>query len=341
MGAEILIKTENILEAREAIVSLKQQNDELKARVERLKSSLDWQVGAKEGINDNLAAIEGYLEKQSSFLENATNLCNSVVSSTEETNNALIAAISALFLSIIGITSVVIKTISHWNNGFGISPDGNVTTTVTNTGTDSITTYVLPKLQDNSTVKKYIKSGVNYKGKDYSNYNVVGAYDESFVLNQKDPRWKEALYWRNSDGSIKYKDNGQPINAGCVVTSEAMIHNMKHPDSTVVPTDCGQNGHAGCTYSYSNEMPGSANAPVETKRDMIYDSVVNGEPCMVRTTAYGGGHTVVAVGVREGAVKGSLTNEDILIIDPSDGKVKTLKDMGGDIKCGTKLWTAK
>ncbi|MCR5011627.1 MAG: hypothetical protein K6A72_04740 [Lachnospiraceae bacterium] len=337
MGAEILIKTENILEAREAIVSLKQQNDELRARVGKLKSSLEWQVGAKEGINDNLAAIEGYLEKQSSFLENASNLCNSVVSSTEETSNALIAAISALVLSIIGISSVVTSIIINANNWVHniTSPDGNITTTITNTGTDSTDSSIVPIVGPNPSAgtKGYVNSSVNYKGKDYSNYNVVGAYDASQVLNQKDPQWVQQFKFLGDDG--KYH------NGGCVVSSEAMVYNMKHPDSPISPTQCGKNGGPSCTNDYSNEMPGSAKASVDGKRDMIYDSIMNGEPCMVRTTAYGGGHTVVAVGIKDGAVKGSLTNDDILIIDPADGKVKTIKDMGGDVKSGTKLWTAK
>ena len=343
MEAEILIKTENILEAREAITSLKQQNDELKARVAKLKSSLDWQVGAKEGINDNLAAIEGYLEKQSSFLENASNLCNSVVSSTEETSNALIAAISALMLSIIGISSVAANAINRWRDGFITSPDGNVTTTITNTNTDSTTTYVLPNVQDGSTVKNYTNSSVNYKEKDYSNYNVVGAYDESQVLNQKDPRWQEALYWKNSDGTNKLNSKGQPINAGCVCTAEAMTYNMKHPESSVSPLDCKKEGNtAACSNQHSIAVPDSKGASVETQRDMIYTNISNGEATMVRLTK---GHTVTAVGVRDGASQGSLSNDDILVVDPADGKVKTLSEACGgnkyDIDPSWSLRTAK
>ncbi|MCR5011623.1 MAG: septum formation initiator family protein [Lachnospiraceae bacterium] len=330
MGEKILIRTEQILEAREEIKSLKQRNDELKARIEKLKSSLEWQVGAKEGINDNLSSICAYLEKQSNFLENATALCGSVVSSTEETNNTLIAAISALMLSILGISVVTAGKYLIVTD-----PNGNVTVSIINTGTESTDVNVIPDNEQASDTKQYVNGAVNYKGHDYSNYKVASCYDESKVLSQTDKKWKSDLYIRNKDGSLYTDPDSKkcPVNGGCCVTSEAMAYNMKHPDAAVTPLQCnngtGEEPHRGNSFAYftgeyySNEVPGSKGVSAAEQRKMIYTNISNNEPTLVRTDW---GHTVTAIGIREGADPNNLTNADILVMDPSGGKVKTLQE---------------
>ena len=352
MNNRVLIRTEQILEAREQISSLKQQNDELKARIERLKSSLEWQVGAKEGINDNLSSISAYLDKQSSFLENATTLCNSVVSTTDETSNSLIAAISALMLSIIGISVV-----TSGNYRIITDPNGNVTVSVINTGTESTDVSVIPSTnQASGNTKSYPNpSSVNYKGQDYSDFKVAACYDESKVMNQHDPRWageKDDKLWYTTtkeDGTVEIVKNsdGSYKNGGCSLTSEAMIHNMKHPEDNCVPTDftspggkkptgSSQSSPSYCNHNKNcNTIPGSGSGNAEVQRKLIAESVNNGEPVIVRLN----NHDVVAIGIREGA--DPITNNDILVIDPSDGKVKTIVECKREMVTNAKLYTAK
>ena len=174
-------------------------------------------------------------------------------------------------------------------------------------------------------LKNYQTPAVSYNGHDYSGYKVVNVYDQEYIFKQSDIRWKEQLL--GSDGN----------NAGCVVSSEAMVNNMAHPESKILPTDCGDKGGCICTYKYTHKTPDYLKANTSVKKDIIYETINSGSPGMVRLQ----GHTVVAIGIRDGATKGSISNNDILIIDPADGLVKTIAEAGyGDIDIDSNLWVA-
>lgn len=184
-------------------------------------------------------------------------------------------------------------------------------------------------INEGGLVKQYQASSANYNGHDYSNYKVVGAYDQGYILNQLDKRWIDKLG-----------------HEGCAVTSQAMIHNMAHPESPVIPTDCGVNGGPSCKYIYAHEMSGSLGASASVKRDLIYETVNSGKPTMLWLKGSPNDHAVVAIGVKDGATKGNITNNDILIIDPADAKVKTVAEAIGngarykDILQNSRLWVA-
>ncbi len=337
MASEVLIETNKLLEIKQQISNLKRQNEELKARVDKLKGSLEWKVAAKEGINSNLETIASQLTKQGLFLENAENVCNYAANNTEETNTLLIGGVSAIILAILGLGTVIGNLFKYFQNNNSTvikNKDGNITSTVVNTGsgsTDAVPIVAPTPVTENT--KSYQNSSLNYKGNDYSNYKVASSFDQSQVLSQVDPRWKEDLYMRNKDGSLASVNGKCPVNAGCCVTAEAMAYNMKHPNDPKTPLECnngtGEKPNRGNSFAYftgdyySNKVSGSKGASASTQRNMIYQNINNNEPTLVRV---GWGHTVTAVGIREGADPNNLTNADILVADPSGGKIKTLEE---------------
>lgn len=189
---------------------------------------------------------------------------------------------------------------------------------------------------------------INYGGKDYSGYKVVSGFDPKFIHDQHEYTQFDK---KNADGTPFRKQNGKIANEGCTETAEAMAYSMKFPDEPITADQLyvGHKRNDDGTYSSitkheksekkvdgSMEAMGTANAPtVEKKRQVIYEQLNNGNPVVVRLgadrPADGPGHDVVAFGIRDGADPNNLTSNDILCIDPADGKVKTLEECNSKV----------
>ena len=309
MASEVLIKTDRIAEAKNVVSQLKQQTEELRGRVNSIKGALEWKVASKEAIDDNLKSICDELDKQIQFMDNASSLCTLVVNSTDETTNALIASISKILLTIVGIAAVVGQALNSFKQ---IITSGNGATGTDISGTGSQSTTPVPI---NTTVsgptKQYVSGSDTPKNKDYSNYKVVNAYDSSVVYSQTDPAWNDP------------KMN----NLGCKICSEAMLYNMKHPDNKVSPYDCRSGNSYACSNQHSVPVSGSNTYDEQSQRNIIAQYVSEGEPIMVRFS--NGmhkeiGHSTVVVGIRDGADLNNVSEDDLLMINPSSGKVETI-----------------
>ncbi len=309
MASEVRILTNNILEAKALASQLRQQNEELRARVNGVKAGLEWKVASREAIDDNLHSICDELDQQIQFMENAVSLCTTAVNNTDDTNNNLIASISRLILSIIGIGAVAGGALGHMLQVVS-SGNGMLGQLLTNTGTQSTTPVAINTSTESGPTKPYQTSSVSYNGNDYSGYRTVGTYNPDAVLNQKDPRW------------INQMKDSKGRNAGCVCTSEAIIHNLKHPDKQISPLDCLSDNPPDCANRYSVAVKGSKTYDPQATRNIIAQTINSGEPTMVRIN----NHTVVGIGIKEGADPNNITNNDILCIDPADGKVKTVAE---------------
>ena len=327
MASLVQINTDQIMEARNEASRLKAQTEELRSRLDSLKSSLEWKVASREAIDDNLKSISNELTEQIQFMENATKLCALVDSHTKETNNSLIAKISGIVLSILGLGTVIgglVGKIFNTGNGTNGGPILDINSKSTN-----IVPIIAPPPTVSNT-KGYQNSAVNYRGNDYSNYTTVASYDESKVLWQKDPRWNE-VFTEPGNGNV-----------GCTCTAGTILHNLKHPDNMLTPPDCKNNKRGLNWKEYAVKIESSRNVSPQEQRSIIADYISKGEPTMVRINGAGtyGGHNLVAIGMRDGADPANLSNADILCIDPADGKVKTLEQGIKYIKGSTDIDTS-
>lgn len=138
---------------------------------------------------------------------------------------------------------------------------------------------------------------VNFKMKnvsdgDYSNYNVVKGFKTEYVLKQKN-------------------------NVQCTATADVMAGSIaKGEKQTVVDSRdwCSQ----GAKWTFTKSIGGGKDT-VEEQCRTIYNQILEGTPVVVRVN----GHSVLAVGLKQGVDSNNVQPSDILIVDPGDGKVKT------------------
>lgn len=125
----------------------------------------------------------------------------------------------------------------------------------------------------------------------------------------------------------KFVENGR--NVGCTATSEAIAVSILHQNGQYTPDKMGWCAD-GATWSNSNTIDVSGMSEKE-RLGFLYDKIIDKTPVVVRTDYYGE-HTVVAVGIKNNVDRNSLSQSDILIIDPNDGKVKLLSDLNANFK---------
>ncbi len=95
-----------ISEAKGQVLALKSETESLMQRVSQIKSSLSWEVLAKENIDGNLQAIIDGLNEQIQFMDAASTVCDSAITEAEEGNTTLIGKIAQLILLIKGILGI-------------------------------------------------------------------------------------------------------------------------------------------------------------------------------------------------------------------------------------------
>lgn len=158
--------------------------------------------------------------------------------------------------------------------------------------------------------KNYTNSDKNWapdfkKKNDYSDYQVVEGFKEEYVLFQRN----------YVHGSV-----------ACTATSDAIVGSIMKGEK-LTPGDSYWNvysdGGLSCTWPNTKKLNNTGNLSVTGQCQVIYEYVQQGKPVVLRVP----GHSVVAVGVKNGVDVNNITPDDILIIDPGDGKVKTANEI--------------
>ncbi len=132
-----------------------------------------------------------------------------------------------------------------------------------------------------------------------------------------------------------YDESGKLRNDGCTCCARAIMWNIKHPDDVKSPHDLrfepnNPDNHL-ATMSTVMEVP---NTRYNSKQDIMNTCAKliqeQGEVVEISLEypTYGSIHTVVGIGVRDGADVNNIQLSDILCIDPYDGQVKTVAEYG-------------
>ena len=165
----------------------------------------------------------------------------------------------------------------------------------------------------------YTKHAANdYKQNDYTGYLVLKNFKPDYLYCQYD-------YDRFIGSSGK--------NVGCTATADAMLASI-YRDKPFSPNDEGWIPGVGATWTNSVVVDGSKTYSVKKQCQVIYDYLNQGIPVMIRVV----GHSVTAIGVRDGALRSQLTPADILIADPTDAKVKCAHEMGWRVMVDANGW---
>lgn len=143
--------------------------------------------------------------------------------------------------------------------------------------------------EGNSTVNFVMK---DVSDGDYSDYNVVQGFDISYVLKQKN-------------------------NVQCTATADVMAGSIASGKKQTV-VDSRDWCADGAKWTFTKSVKGTAHDTVAEQCKTIYNQILDGKPVVVRVK----GHSVLAIGLKNGVDPNNVQPSDILIVDPGDGKVK-------------------
>ncbi len=160
-------------------------------------------------------------------------------------------------------------------------------------------------------------SAYHYKQNNYTGFLVLRNFKSKYLYCQYN-------YSRFISGSR---------NVGCTATADAMLASI-YRDKAFSPNDEGWIPGIGATWTNSIVLDGSKSYSVKQQCQAVYDCLNQGMPVLIRVV----GHSVTAIGVREGVARSQLTPADLLIADPADGKVKCANEMGWRVMTGANGW---
>lgn len=160
-------------------------------------------------------------------------------------------------------------------------------------------------------------STYHYKQNNYTGFLVLRNFKSKYLYCQYN-------YSRFISGSR---------NVGCTATADAMLASI-YRDKAFSPNDEGWIPGIGATWTNSIVLDGSKSYSVKQQCQAVYDCLNQGMPVLIRVV----GHSVTAIGVREGVARSQLTPADLLIADPADGKVKCANEMGWRVMTGANGW---
>ena len=158
----------------------------------------------------------------------------------------------------------------------------------------------------------------HYKQNDYTGFLVLKNFKSDYLYCQYD-------YDRFIGSSGR--------NVGCTATADAMLASI-YRDKPFSPNDEGWISGVGATWTNSVVLDGSKAYSVKKQCQVVYDYLSEGIPVIIRVV----GHSVTAIGVREGVARNQLTPADLLIADPTDAKVKCADEMGWRVMTDANGW---
>lgn len=314
--------------------------------LDKVRQELDWNVRQKIQIDATLDGICRRMTAQQQKIAAIASAANLAASGADTTNTSLknqiiniLLKITSIFpagmfggvlanvlgsyvgdilFSMFGITPphfTSVEELQNWLKGLqgtqqnAGTNQGQQQTTPTPAPTPSAQPTqpeqeMLPK-----TLKQYSDNGSAYRGYDYSAYGVVKGFDSQFCYNQ--------------NNYSRFVQNGK--NVGCTATAEAIAVSA-FTGQAFTPDQAGW-GKSGATWSHCTKTPLLAKNTYSAEQGYaaIYNKVKEGSPVIIRMKdSGGGGHSVTAVGIRPNCASGNPAASDILVVDPGDGKVKTL-----------------
>lgn len=148
-------------------------------------------------------------------------------------------------------------------------------------------------------LKQYENNSCKQQQSDYSNYNVLPNVNSNVCYNQR------------------YYENMNSTQGMCVAVSEVILLAIYHNQHIDPMSIWGTGGRQISNNTTTIKTKGLSNSQVLSE---VYNQLANkNTPVMVRI---GGdkGHSVVAIGIREGCDPNNLSYSDILVIDPSAGR---------------------
>ena len=118
----------------------------------------------------------------------------------------------------------------------------------------------------------------------------------------------------------------QRKNNNCTTTSEAIANSMKY-DRRIDQSEMDGDSNSWATWSRSNVLSETKYFTAEERMQKAYELIRSGEPVIftvIKPNNPDNGHTVVIIGVREGADFNNLQPSDFLVADPITGGLRTL-----------------
>ncbi len=149
---------------------------------------------------------------------------------------------------------------------------------------------------------KLIQAGKVSKGVDINSFNVIDGIDPEDIICQK------------NIGSDWFNNNG------CTASARAMMNRIMNTGKYYDPLAYGDGRN--CPYLNTVSIPGTnlkGNPNLCDRLKIIADYVSHNKPVEIYTK----GHSMVVVGINRNADLSNLRMEDLLVIDPSDGMIKT------------------
>lgn len=180
---------------------------------------------------------------------------------------------------------------------------------------DEETTVEIPavNVQPYENLVSFSKDSYSDKAKgDYSDYSILGGMSPEYCYNQTS---SEYASWFQA--------------AGCLACADACVGSIM--GKGVLNPQEGWNWK--CKYTTRiglNTEDDSCKWTPEQIRERTYQELIQGKPVVVRVqspSSESGGHSVAVVGLKNGADPNHLTDADFLVMDPADGKIKTLSEM--------------
>jgi uncharacterized repeat protein (TIGR02543 family) len=170
---------------------------------------------------------------------------------------------------------------------------------------------------DAALVKYGFGTEIGYRNKSYSGFLVLKNFKPDYLYCQYD-------YSRFVSGGR---------NVGCTATADAMLASI-YTDKPFSPNDEGWISGVGATWTNSVVASGTKTWSVKKQCMAVYDYLSEGKPVLIRVI----GHSVTAIGIREGVTRDTITPADILIADPADAKVKCANEMGYRVMTSANGW---
>lgn len=190
------------------------------------------------------------------------------------------------------------------NKNTGGDNSGSAGTGNANTPTPTQPVETTPTIP--GVVKQYEGSSKDMNSGAYSNYTVIGGFDEKYVLNQYDYNLQQ------SDGS----------NGGCTSTSDAMVGAFKNNQYYNPEDDWPGPGKGGANWTHTKAIEGSKNWSTSRRYTEMYNQINQGNAVVIRVS----GHSMVAIGVQSGCDPNNMSACDVLIANPGTGKISTLQE---------------
>ena len=143
---------------------------------------------------------------------------------------------------------------------------------------------------------------------DYSDFDVLNGFKHEYCMRQK-----------------YYEQNVLFVEGACTVTSDCIAASVVRGYKVEPTRDDWQMG-SGAKQTYRDAIPNTKYLSIEAQCKEICNQISNGNPVVIRVALNASdseGHSVTAIGLREGANPNNITPADILVADPGDGKIKT------------------